>query len=316
MSTCCCIVPPYLLRAIAASSENPDHVRNSAHKALVRSQSFHEDREAKLKTLATPAARRTAVAPHGIVPDEILSHIAEHAEHPDQRDSAQKTLEHSQALRAKRSQPESVHAPQALFAKATQSGFYRAVYDANHTEDEDSLPGKLVLTEGGKAVSDTAVMEAYANTGYVLDFYKQVFNWNSVDNKGMHVVSSVHFSNQYENAFWSGTQMVFGDGNTFLYHFTRSLDVIGHEMTHGVTEHTAALDYDAQSGALNESVSDIFGIMIKQWHEKTLAKDADWVSLSILSVHSTKILSESTNEMYLGELIIAAMYLIRLWLTL
>ena len=71
--------------------------------------------------------------------------------------------------------------------------------------------------------------------------------------------------------------MVFGDGGDFLYHFTKCVDVIGHEMTHAVTEHTSPLDYQGQSGALNEHVSDVFGIMIKQKVENEDAANADWL---------------------------------------
>ena len=74
----------------------------------------------------------------------------------------------------------------------------------------------------------------------------------------------VHYGRDYDNAFWDGEQMVFGDGKIFD-RFTKSLDVIGHELTHGVTEHEAGLQYLNQSGALNESVSDVFGSLVKQF---------------------------------------------------
>ncbi len=87
--------------------------------------------------------------------------------------------------------------------------------------------------EGQKAATDEAANEAFDNVGRVLDFYQSIFNWKSIDNKNMHVLSSVHFSQDYENAFWDPEkmQMVFGDGHDFLYHFTKCIDVIGHELT-------------------------------------------------------------------------------------
>ncbi len=72
-------------------------------------------------------------------------------------------------------------------------------------------------------------------------------------------------------------QMIYGDGGDLLYNFTNCIDVVGHEMTHGVTSHTADLIYEGQPGALNEHVSDAFGIMIKQWVEKKTAAQADWL---------------------------------------
>jgi Zn-dependent metalloprotease len=81
-----------------------------------------------------------------------------------------------------------------------------------------------------------------------------------------------------DNAFWDGTQMVYGDGDGEIFdRFTVSVDVIGHEMTHGVTQHTANLEYQDQSGALNESISDVFGSLVKQWTLQQTAQDADWL---------------------------------------
>ena len=83
----------------------------------------------------------------------------------------------------------------------------------------------------------------------------------------------MHYGQNYDNAFWDGARMVFGDGDGELFErFTISVDVIGHELTHGVTEHEAKLEYHGQSGALNESVSDVFGSLVKQ---RALGQTAD-----------------------------------------
>ena len=83
----------------------------------------------------------------------------------------------------------------------------------------------------------------------------------------------MHFGTNYDNAFWDGTQMVFGDGDGVIFlPFTRSVDVIGHELAHGVTQYTSGLNYQDQSGALNESVSDVFGVLVKQ---RLLGQTAD-----------------------------------------
>ena len=86
----------------------------------------------------------------------------------------------------------------------------------------------------------------------------------------MHLDSTVHYQQNYDNAFWNGQQMVYGDGDGQLFNrFTIAVDVIGHELTHGVTQYMSNLDYQAQSGALNESFSDVFGSLVKQRKRKT-----------------------------------------------
>jgi Zn-dependent metalloprotease len=94
----------------------------------------------------------------------------------------------------------------------------------------------------------------------------------------MRLDSSVHYSFDYDNAFWNGAQMVYGDGDGVIFQrFTKSLDVVGHELTHGVTQFEAALVYHDQPGALNESFSDVFGALTKQWKLKQTADKADWL---------------------------------------
>ena len=94
----------------------------------------------------------------------------------------------------------------------------------------------------------------------------------------MRLEGYVHRGTKYNNAFWDGQEMVFGDGDGRVFtDFTGSLDVIGHELTHGVTEFTAGLEYHNQSGALNESLSDVFGSLVKQWKLGQTADQADWL---------------------------------------
>jgi len=139
----------------------------------------------------------------------------------------------------------------------------RSVYDARHST---KLPGKLVMSEHKARSGDVEVTEAYDGCGAAFDFYARVFDRNSIDGRGMRLVSTVHYATRFDNAMWNGDQMVFGDGDGRLFkRFTASLDVIGHELTHGLTQHTAALGYTGQNGALNEHISDAFGIMIKQY---------------------------------------------------
>ena len=140
------------------------------------------------------------------------------------------------------------------------------------------LPGTKVRGEGDPATGDRAVTEAYDGLGATWQLWQQSYGRNSLDGRGLPLVASVHFGRDYDNAFWDGTQMVFGDGDGVIFlPFTRSLDVIGHELAHGVTQYTSGLNYQDQSGALNESVSDVFGVLVKQRVLGQSADEADWL---------------------------------------
>jgi Zn-dependent metalloprotease len=136
----------------------------------------------------------------------------------------------------------------------------------------------LARSENDTTVTDESVNRGYDGLGVIRDFYRDVFGRNSIDDRGMRLHGYVHRGVRYNNAFWDGQEMVFGDGDGLVFtDFTGSLDVIGHELAHGVTEYTAALEYHNQSGALNESLSDAFGSMIKQWHLRQTSANADWL---------------------------------------
>ena len=152
----------------------------------------------------------------------------------------------------------------------------RSIYTASNTQN---LPGDLIRAEGAPALAnDVAANEAYDGLGATFDFYHQVYERNSIDDEGLPLIATVHFGEDYDNAFWNGQQMVFGDGDGDLFQrFTISVDVIGHELTHGVTADESKLEYNGQSGALNESMSDVFGIMIKQYLKKQTAAQSDWL---------------------------------------
>jgi Zn-dependent metalloprotease len=136
----------------------------------------------------------------------------------------------------------------------------------------------LVRDEGMPPYGDAATNEAYDGLGATYEFFTEVLNRNSIDDRGMRLVATVHFGAAYNNAFWNGRQMVFGDGDEIIFTgFTKSLDVMGHELTHGVTEFTANLEYHKQPGALNESFSDVFGSLVKQYARDEDAASADWL---------------------------------------
>src|SRR6185503_387869 len=188
------------------------------------------------------------------------------------RDLALNTLEHSERLRGQREMLASLGA----VALSTPAGTKRrTIYDLKHGTN---LPGTLVRSEGNPAKKDQQVNEAYNYSGTTYDFYKAVFGRNSIDDRGMRLDSSVHYSTDYDNAFWNGMQMVYGDGDRIIFdRFTKCLDVVGHELTHGVTQYEAALEYHGQPGALNESFSDVFGVLVKQYILKQNVDKADWL---------------------------------------
>jgi Zn-dependent metalloprotease len=206
-----------------------------------------------------------------IVPPHILREVTRRGTER-QRNRALHTLMQSERLRGQRQLLSDLGAT----ALATPTGVKRrTIYDAQHGE---TLPGKLVRAEGASTSRDKQVNESYNYSGTVYDFYKTVFTRNSVDDRGMRLDSTVHYSRQYDNAFWNGMQMVYGDGDGELFQrFTKCLDVIGHELTHGVTQYEAGLKYQGQPGALNESMSDVFGVLIKQWKLGQTASQADWL---------------------------------------
>ena len=147
------------------------------------------------------------------------------------------------------------------------------VYDCKNTR---SLPGSPVSNPGSSA--DITARRAFDTTHAVIDFYRQCFGRNSIDDAGMTLISSIHYSVRYDNAFWNGAQMTYGDGDGQIFlDFTKADDVICHELTHGVTQFTAGLDYSDEPGALNESVSDVFGTMFYQWRRKQTVAQADWL---------------------------------------
>jgi Zn-dependent metalloprotease len=208
-----------------------------------------------------------------IVPPHLLEHLANHAD-PRLRSAGLATLIATHGFRVQRSLLAG-----AVRAASSTGQLRRTVYDAQQTAD---LPGRLVRGEGGPPTSDAAADEAYDAAGATYQFYQQEFARSSVDGHGMRLDSTVHYREDpqepFDNAFWNGEQMVYGDGDGVVFgRFTRSLDVIAHELTHGVTQFEAGLEYHLQPGALNESMSDVFGSMAKQWKAGQTVKSADWL---------------------------------------
>jgi Zn-dependent metalloprotease len=151
----------------------------------------------------------------------------------------------------------------------------RVVHSANNTE---TLPGEVVRSDGDPPVDDLAVDEAFDSSGQVLDLFQSQFGRRSIDGRGGTVSITVHYGRDYDNAFWDGSQLVFGDGDGQIFErFTKPMDVMAHEFTHGVTQFTVGLAYQDQPGALNESISDVFASMAKQRMLDQSAAEADWL---------------------------------------
>jgi Zn-dependent metalloprotease len=217
-----------------------------------------------------------------ILPTYLLLRIAEYGT-SRQRILARRTILASEKIRERRRGMIELASIMAAAPAAVAAGAakQRTVYDA---QNGTKLPGVQVRKEGDPPVSDPAVNEAYDGSGTTYDLYYDIYNRNSIDNKGLKLDSTVHYQKGYDNAFWNGQQMVYGDGDEDLpaserlfNRFTSSIDVIGHELTHGVTQLTANLAYWEQPGALNESLSDVFGSLVKQYNRKQSAGEADWL---------------------------------------
>jgi Zn-dependent metalloprotease len=225
---------------------------------------------------------------HSIVPPYLLARIASNEHEGMQRAAlaARRSLLADPPLRAERVR-EGVFAPTSVVLDAVDpsvaaftglAGFAepdRTVFDA---EGRESLPGLDVRREGEAPVEDVAVNEAYDGLGATHALLLEAFGRASIDGLGLPLLATVHYGEAYDNAFWDGERMVFGDGDGEVFgRFTASLSVIGHELAHGVTQYTAGLEYEGQSGALNESFSDVVGALVEQHRLGQTAEAASWL---------------------------------------
>jgi Zn-dependent metalloprotease len=121
------------------------------------------------------------------------------------------------------------------------------------------------------ANQDEVATDAHWGAEKTYDYFSLIHGRNSIDGNGFNLISYVHYNTNYNNAFWDGSRMTYGDGDGSVFTPLTGLDVTGHEITHGLTEFTAGLVYSYESGALNESFSDIFGNTIENY-----ARPAQW----------------------------------------
>src|SRR5690242_13632659 len=210
-----------------------------------------------------------------IISPVLLARMARHAD-PAERELALYTLTRDNLHRMQRAAAPTVLAARPAPPPAAPSDEpARTIYDAQHTEQ---LPGTKIRDEHDPATGDKSATDAYDGLGATFEFYLSTYGRHSIDDHALHLDATIHYGDSYDNAFWDGHQMVFGDGDgKYFISFTGALDVIGHELTHGVTQYTAGLIYHGQSGALNESISDVFGIMIKQYALHQTSSQSDWL---------------------------------------
>lgn len=152
------------------------------------------------------------------------------------------------------------------YSHANLEGIF--TYDAKN--DGSSRNDTLYVGNSAAFIGDydRAAVDAHYNSEKVYEYFLNEHSRNSLDGEGMEIVSKVHYGNNYNNAFWNGSYMTYGDGDgEFFISLAAGLDVAAHEMTHGVISRTANLEYRHQSGALNESLADVFGVLVD---------DEDW----------------------------------------
>jgi len=269
MACLCSIVPPFLLESIANSETNAASIRAEAQVSLEHHRRLAARRNHRSLVHAEPHLIQQAPGQtNSFVPQVILKQLAESTGVDEPTQSSTKG---DPNLLVQKVQPDQEG---ALTIKEAPTRF---VYNAQNTIADSGLPGTLVRIDGQPQAGDSAINQAFDNIGIVMQFYRDLFEWKSLDNQNGDVTGSVHVGNHLQNAYWNGSQMLFGDGGSFIYNFTGCLDVIAHELTHAVTAHTTALVYEGQSGALNEHLSDVFGLMVKQRAANVTVDQADWL---------------------------------------
>lgn len=217
---------------------------------------------------------------HCILPPYILTNIAENGS-PAMRAMAIRSLLIDPTIRMVRATTAGPVSGATSRRRSAAGNIFtpsplRTIRDARGLPE---APGSVIVRrEGDGPTDDLAADEAYDGLGATFALFWDAYQRNSIDDAGMPLDATVHYDQDYENAFWDGTQMVFGDGDGVLFNrFTIALDVIAHELTHGVTEKETGLVYFAQPGALNESISDVFGVLAKQKVLGQTVDQADWL---------------------------------------
>jgi Zn-dependent metalloprotease len=275
MAQICCFIPDHILDSIIKKGVAPENVLTACQSTIDSTKRLRDSRTQFGQNIAVNQPQQSN---QGIIPNYIHQNLARHAATAELREASLRTAELSTEIRAAKPKPKPKADPQVK----------RTIYDAQHSLKFNRLPiDKILIKEGGTLLTDAQdpshdANEAYAGFQKTFDFYWNFFARNSIDDDGLELDGFVHAGVGYRNAFWDGEKMVFGDGDGIVFNgFTDELDVIGHELTHGVVQYTCPLDYKFQSGALNESLADVFGIMVKQWGENPkkpqTVDEANWL---------------------------------------
>jgi Zn-dependent metalloprotease len=165
----------------------------------------------------------------------------------------------------------------SILARRAGGAHERTIYDSHRSHD-DPPHGRRVRHEGWPPIGDEQANDVYDALGATCDLFWHEYGRNSIDDAGMALHAYVHFGVSYGNAFWDGQELLVGDGDgTIVGRMAQSVDIIGHELTHGVVARTARLDYRGQAGSLNESICDVFGSLVKQRLRDHSAVEADWL---------------------------------------
>ncbi|MGH6815867.1 MAG: M4 family metallopeptidase [Hyphomicrobiaceae bacterium] len=208
-----------------------------------------------------------------VVPPYMLRSIVMHGSDAERAEAAH-TLGVGTTIRQYRTQL-AVRVPFGRIKRPVVQVKQRIISSAGN---EETLPGTLVRQEGAGPTNDLAVDEAYDGLGQTFDFFHRIYKRNSIDDEGMPLRATVHYGRNFNNAMWDGERMIFGDGDgEYFKRFTIALDVIAHELGHGVTQDESRLAYTFQAGAINEHLSDVWGSLVKQWVLRQTVDQADWL---------------------------------------
>jgi Zn-dependent metalloprotease len=201
-----------------------------------------------------------------IVPPHILEELAKRG-----NTSCKKTLNDRGRILARRR-----NVLNHLLTKEFEGGNGdRFVYDSQNRYEQRV---ELVRKEDDGPAQDETANKTYETSGFVRDYFQETFGLESIDGKGLDIISNIHYGSNYNNAFWDGDEMTYGDGDGKQFtNFAGAIDVVAHELVHGVTQFLANLEYRSQSGALNEHFSDVFGTIIKQKYLEQDISEADWL---------------------------------------
>jgi Zn-dependent metalloprotease len=206
-----------------------------------------------------------------IIPPYMTDHMVEHGDEETRRRSLE-LLAESSNIRGQREVRASI--PQVSTRALTIGRKQISIFDAQGQRSTTSRVRRK--TESDPDTGDAAVDDTYRGLDAAYECFLQHYQRRSFDDRGMLIDATVNYGQDFGNAFWDGEKLVFGNGNGKQFNrFSVARDIIAHEYTHGVIQHSAKLVYQGQSGALNESLADVFGILVKHFSDGTTVSESD-----------------------------------------